>query len=238
MNPAAHSDRERRILSLWERAVCRGRWDRDDALLADAGRLPGLGDRNRELLAMRAALFGRNWLLRSDCPTCAAESEFPIDALGLAEALKRAPVDGSGGGTVEWNGRVIVVRAPTADDLRSIAAQDDIEDAAQALLATCIPPDMGAEPLSEEDIGLLERRIESLDPAAIVSFALACPACGHEWTSPLDVADALWTELKRAAERSFTDVDALARTYGWTEEQVIDLSPVRRAAYLQLVAAP
>lgn len=235
MNPAPHSDRERRILSLWERAVCRSRWDRDDALLADAGRPPGLGDRNRELLATRAALFGRDWLLRSDCPVCAAECEFPIDALDLAESLNGAPVDGSG--AVDWNGKAIVVRAPTVDDLRNITGRDDIAAAARALLARCIPSDMDAGQLSDEDLNLLERRIESLDPAAVVTFVLACPACGHEWISPLDVAEALWTELKRAAELSFTDVDALARAYGWTEEQVIGLSPVRRAAYLQLAAA-
>mgnify|MGYP001788484044 CR=1 FL=1 len=40
-----------------------------------------------------------------------------------------------------------------------------------------------------------------------------------------------------AAERVLLDVDALARCYGWTESEVLRLSPTRRAAYLQLAAA-
>ena len=33
------------------------------------------------------------------------------------------------------------------------------------------------------------------------------------------------------------DIDALARAYGWTEQQVLSLPPLRRAAYLQIVSA-
>ncbi len=40
---------------------------------------------------------------------------------------------------------------------------------------------------------------------------------------------------KRAAEQSLVEVDALARAYGWTEAEIMQLSPTRRAAYLQLV---
>jgi hypothetical protein len=237
VNPASHSDRENRILSLWERAVCRSRSDRDDALLAEAGRPPGLGDRNRALLAMRAALFGPVWPLSSDCPACAVECEFEVDAMALAEALKAAPPNDSNG-AFEWRGCTIALHAPTSDDLRGIAGHHDIPTAARALFAHCLPADVDAAELTDEDVRLLEREIERLDPAAVVTFILACPNCEHEWTSPFDVAAAFWAELKRSAELFFTDVDSLARAYGWTEEQVIGLSPVRRAAYLQLAAAP
>ena len=37
------------------------------------------------------------------------------------------------------------------------------------------------------------------------------------------------------AERTLADVDTLARAYGWTEAEVMELSPTRRAAYLQLL---
>ena len=53
----------------------------------------------------------------------------------------------------------------------------------------------------------------------------------------LDVGEALTAELQRAAERTLIEVDALARADGWTEAEVLQLSPVRRAAYLQLVEA-
>ena len=234
MNLAAHSERESRILSLWERAVGRSRWDREDALLADAGRPQGLGDRNRALLALRAALFGRDWQLGSDCPDCGFECEFTADAIALADGLAAPNVDR---GSVECQGRAIGVRAPTFEDLQAAAAQGDVASGAQALLARCLLAEVDLAQLNEEDIEKIELGIENLDQAAIVTFALACPDCGHEWTSPLDVGNALWAELVRAAELSFLDIDALARAYGWTEDQITSLSPMRRAAYVQLVAA-
>lgn len=236
MDPPAHADRERRILSLWERAVGRPRWARDDALLGGAGAPAGLGERNRALLAIRNALFGRDWPLRSDCPACGTACEFEADSVDLVEALARQP-PAQGSAELDWHGRSTAIRALTADDLRGIADHDDIAGAARALAARCLPADVDASQLSEEDVEELGGWIERLDPAAAISFALACPACGHQWPAPVDVADALWTEVQRAAELALTDVDALARAYGWTEEQVIGLSPVRRAAYLQLVGA-
>lgn len=237
MDRPAHVDREKRILSLWERAVGRSRWHRDDALLEDAGAPAALGDRNRALLAVRNALFGRDWPLRSECPGCGAECEFAVDGVALAEGLDSQP-RADARARFDWHGRPIVLRAPTADDLRVIADHDDVAGAARALLSRCLPAGLDPAQLGEDDIVALEGWIEKLDPAAAVTFALTCPACGDEWRAPFDVAEALWTELQRAAELSLTDVDALARAYGWTEDEVMELSPVRRAAYLQLVAAP
>ena len=83
----------------------------------------------------------------------------------------------------------------------------------------------------------LSRHMEALDPGAGVSFALVCPQCGTCWDAQLDVGELVWQKLRAAAERLLLDVDALARAYGWTEPEVLRLSPVRRAAYLQMVIA-
>ena len=234
MSPAPHPDRETRILSLWESAVGRPRRQRADALLGEA-RPRGLGARNRAWLAIRTALFGRDWPLRSDCPACAAPCEFTIDAVVLAEGLAALP-PARDAATIEWRGRTLELRAPTADDLGDVSGADDVAGAARMLLARCASREIAAE-LAEDDLASLGREIESLDPASVISFALACPDCGHGWPAPVDVAEALWTEVRDAAERSLTEIDALARAYGWDEQQVMGLSPVRRAAYLQLVAA-
>jgi hypothetical protein len=232
----APDERESRILALWEGAVGLPRPRRGDALLRDCGAPRPLGERNRRLLALRGALFGRSWPLTSDCPGCAAACELSVDCAALTEALDMMapPTDGA---RFDWNGQPIAVRAPTADDLSAIADGEDIAGAAAALLARCLPADFDLSQLAAEDLETLEGLIESLDPAAAISFALECPACGHGWSAPVDVANAVWTELQRAAELTLTEVDALARAYGWTENQVIGLSPARRAAYLQLAAA-
>ena len=81
----------------------------------------------------------------------------------------------------------------------------------------------------------LSRHMETLDPAARVSFAVECPHCSVEWDARLDVDQLVWARVQASAERLLLEVDSLARAYGWTEREVLELDPLRRAAYLQLV---
>jgi hypothetical protein len=227
--------RDRQILALWERGAGLGRWARDEALLAAVGPTPSaLGARNAMLLDLRGSLFDRRWPLRSRCPACGTDCEFEADAVALAEELD-ALAGSSRSMRVDVSGRSIELRAPTADDLRLIAALPDAQTAARALLATCASGEIATDVLDEHNAARLEACLEGLDPGAVVSFALHCPDCGDEWSSVVDIGEALWSELQRAAEQSLIEVDALARAYGWTEAEVLGLSPIRRAAYLQLV---
>lgn len=235
MRATASTDRERQVLALWEATVGRDRWQRDDALLGHASSPPrGLGARNLGLLALRNALFNRQWSLRSACPACATECEFAVDSVALAGQLGGQP--GMERTTIDWAGRSLSARPPTVDDLIAIAGVSDGAEAVRALLARCLE-DADDLAVDGQAIESLERSLEALDPAATISFHLRCVACAQEWSSLLDVGDALSTELQRAAERTLTEVDVLARAYGWTEAEVLRLSPVRRAAYLQLVEA-
>jgi hypothetical protein len=237
MRSPASADREREALELWERAVGLDRWRRDEALLAAGHATPrGLGARNAALLALRNTLFDRAWALRSSCPACATECEFQVDSVALAEELRGQAAEEAA--TFDWAGLSVTARAPTVDDLSAISRQTDEASAVRALLARCLTGNF--DPADADDAGIEElgRRLERLDPGAAVGFRLRCPACEHEWTAMLDVGEALWIELHRAAERTLTEIDALARAYGWTEAEVMRLSPTRRAAYLQLVGGP
>ena len=69
----------------------------------------------------------------------------------------------------------------------------------------------------------------------VVASPLALPGLRPRWRAAFDVGAALWAEVQRARRATLLDVDALARAYGWTEAEVLGLSPIRRAAYLQLV---
>ena len=211
------------LLDRWERGIGRDRFARDDALLGeDAPR--GLGARNIALLELRNRLFGRRWPLTSDCPDCGETSAFEIDGAALAADLAGQPAAARAG---------TGPRAPTVDDL--IAAAAEPTEAERIILTRCLghaPAVLEGKALTE-----LERAIEALDPAAAVSFALDCPACGHRWSAPVDIGAATWAEVRRGAETLLIEVDALARAYGWREADVLALPPTRRAAYLQLVDA-
>jgi hypothetical protein len=234
--PASH-ERERQMLAVWERAAGLGRWARDDALLAPMGAAPQtLGTRNALLLSLRGSLFDRAWPLRSRCPGCNADCQFEVDCVALSEELSAGSAAACGI-AVDWAGRSIELRAPTALDVQTAARAPDAQSAARILLARCISGDLAPDTFDDRAVDELGSHLERLDPGAVVSFALHCPSCGHDWPAAIDVGGAVWAELQRAAERSLIEVDALARAYNWTEQDVLCLSPMRRAAYLQLVGA-
>jgi hypothetical protein len=233
MHPQKHSESE--VLDLWEQGVGLHRWRREEALLAASGTPPrGLGARNAALLGLRNTHFHGAWPMRSTCPGCGAEAEFAVDSAELAANLtSAAPGERQ---QFDWRGLTITARAPTVDDLRTAAKAGHPRDIARALLALCIEGTDLAD-WDDDAVGELGDRLESLDPGATLQFDLTCPDCAHVWPALVDVADAVWREVRGFAERLLLEVDALARVYGWTEQQVLALSPTRRAAYLQLAEA-
>ncbi|HEV2517974.1 MAG TPA: hypothetical protein VGV07_22170 [Devosia sp.] len=226
-------NREAEILRLWESAGTLDRRAREDALLAARDRVPArLGARNLGLLALRQALFDRPWSLRAGCPACGADCGFDIHAGSLLEALEPTePVDAL---TLDWRGHEVQLRPPEVEDLEAIASIDDVREASLALIARCAGGAMDFSDASAAELEAIEAQLALLDPAALVSFELSCPECSAQWSAGLDIGDTLWREVQQAAEETLLSVDALARQYGWTESEILSLSPLRRAAYLQL----
>ncbi|MBZ9935654.1 hypothetical protein LB518_05085 [Mesorhizobium sp. BR1-1-16] len=228
--------RGRQLLDLWERGVGLDRWRRDDALLSATAPPPRrLGARNTALLSLRNAYFHGAWLMTCACPACDVAVEFEVDSAILAESL--AGLEAAASGTVSCHGRLLTARPATIDDLRAAASTGTIEAAGRMLLERCVSGDIDVSTLDGAMLDQLGHELEALDPAAIIAFELVCPDCGHAWPAPIDIAETFWSEVRSHAERLFLDVDALARVYGWTEDQVLRLSPMRRAAYLQLAEA-
>jgi hypothetical protein len=233
----------RELLELWERGVTAPRWDRAEALLSasNPAACATLGARNSALLALRSRLFGSVQMLRCNCAACGATTEFGIDCAVLARELLPPP-DATGLHTLDEEGFCIEFRVPLAADVRSAAGRARAaEDFVRILFERCITRierdgvacDPDTLPLAVSEA--LSRRLEALEPGAVVSFELTCPECQACWRARMDCADVLWSEVQSRAERVLLDVDALARAYGWTEEDVLALTPIRRAAYLQLV---
>jgi hypothetical protein len=230
-----------RLLDLWESALGRDAWQREDLLVAAAtgGESPqSLGGRNAALLSWRRTWYGPAWPLRATCPRCACELDFALDTQSLCSASAAAE---SSFETLQVGFQRVSFRLPRCDDLRALAeAHRDVGACARALLERCVHESFNrgarcdASELSEDIREAIAERMEALDPRASFECALACPACAHRWDAPIDVAALLWVEVRRRAEEVLRDVAALARAYGWSEAQVLGLSRVRRAAYLQL----
>ena len=75
-----------------------------------------------------------------------------------------------------------------------------------------------------------------LDPEAETELRAPCPACGTEVTALLDAESFLAGEFART-DGIFGEVDRLARTYHWSEAEILALTVARRRRYLALAGA-
>lgn len=227
------------MLSLWERGAHRHALDRS-ALLAAAARpdweaaaiadLP-LGMVNASLLQLRSASFGPHMEGHADCAQCGQRLSFTLDLrqlLALADAPPRPASTEAAG---------LQLRAPSLRDLAAVAPEADAERAARMLLARCTLASDAAH-IDKAALREAEDALDTLDPQADLAIALVCVACGHAGAAQLDPGALLWDDIAAQAQRLLTQVDRLASAYGWSEEQILALSPTRRASYLALQGAP
>jgi hypothetical protein len=236
---------EAQLLALWEqglrrhpvdRALLLCAWARPEVPGARLAELP-LGALNAALLRMREACFGSRIDAYVDCPRCGERLGLQLRAAellaGAAETDMPAELELAG----------LRFRVPCSRDLAAVAgmARDaalDAEIGAHRLLELCrlgaghAPSGQLAELAADIETGLA-----ALDPAADISLALACQACGHPWAADFDIGTLLWEEIEARARALLAEIHGLARAYGWTEPEILALSPERRAAYLELAGA-
>jgi hypothetical protein len=234
------------LLAAWEsglgeapvgRALLLHRTARPDV---DTGRLPQLpvGEREADLFALRRALFGERMQVRLACTACGEDMEFDLDAGELAGSLGgRASAESVV--RVQQEGWDVEFRLPGVADLTAAARAADPRT---ALLARCLVSAVhdGTAAAAGELPAPVQRRIaeavEAADPGADLALNVACPECGAATRAELDIASYLWTELDAWARDVLLDVHLLATAYGWSEPEILALSPTRRRYYLELCA--
>ncbi len=221
------------LLDLWERGGQLSPTRRALALLAAVdGRdwaQRGVGERDAALLILRERLFGSHIAAVVGCPECAERQE-----LSFSVGDVRAPATDDHELRVTVEGVELTLHLPTSADLERAAATGDVEQAVAQLLRACVPGAPGA--VSAAALERIEERLAQVDPQADVTLAVRCDACGTAWAAPFDIAAYLWAELDAWAWRLLADVHRLACAYGWSEADVLALSPRRRGIYLQLAA--
>ena len=136
--------------------------------------------------------------------------------------------------SVEVDGAEVAFRLPTTGDL--LALRDVAPDAARdLLLRRCLALPDGSGPVAEAVAAAVDAAMETAAPAGAIDLLVACPDCATSSAAALDVSLLLWAQVEARATVLMAQVHALAAAYGWTEPDVLALSPRRRAAYLELV---
>jgi hypothetical protein len=228
------------VLDAWERALGQPGPTRVVPLLAAATGTPAadvlgwsIARRDAVLFDLREALFGARAEAVQPCPGCQQELEFEVDLRELrpqprdeAPTSRQAFVDG----------HRVCYRPPNTADLEAVAVLDDPVGARAVLLERCIESVNPGGPESGPFVSAeIARLLSESEADAEARLSLVCPVCQHAWQAPFDIAAFLWTEVDDWAWRTLRQVHRLARAYGWTEHEVLGLSPSRRQIYLDLL---
>lgn len=247
---------DRELLAVWEHAAGRDPAGRAALLAAVASGRPEpearalpLGRRDRHLLRLHRELFGDRLEGEVACGECGERLEL---AAGVAALLSQAGGDAEAAETEHdpnddgyrllADGIEVRFRLPDGDDLAAAAAADGVTAARRCLLQRLVltasrdGAPLAAAALPEPVQRQLAERIEALDPLTTLELQVRCPACAAPLQARLEVAAFLWDALQRRAARLLDEVDLLARAYGWSEHDILQLGPRRRRAYLERIA--
>jgi hypothetical protein len=188
-----------------------------------------IGERDARLLQLREWLFGPRLLNMACCPHCRERVEWETSV----QQLRLQPCSASGNADprfLETSGYAIRYRLPNTLDI-CVAHTN-----AEALLQRCIleiQPDTSALP--DHVTAALMERMSGEDPQADIRMRLSCPACSHQWEALFDIASYLWAEVHQWALRLLQEVSVLARAFGWSERDILNMSAQRRQLYLEMI---
>jgi len=196
-----------------------------------------IGERDRRLLQMREELFGDSLETMAVCPKCSERLEL---SFSTSDVLVSAPAGAREDGlVVEASGYEVTCHLPTSADLLHIT-QSTGPDLHEAMLKRCVEvARLGGEPLDraalpDEIVSIVIDKMSKADPQADVQVEMACPACSHRWSLSFDILSYLWSEIEDWAQRLLLDVHTLASAYGWSEADILTMSPRRRRIYLEM----
>lgn len=233
------------LLALWEQGY--GCTAAQKGLLLATAAWPGMpeeqlaalrvGERDGRLLTLREHLFGAHFEGVVHCPECGERLELGFQAADIRVVEEKGVADSF---TIDSDGYQVQFRLPTAQDLLAIDADQSNADNQRKLLERCLLDvqhngETGTTVhLPPHIIEAIAAQMAAADSQADIQLNLNCPACAHEWPATFDIVSFLWQELHSWAIRTLREVHELGTAYGWSERNILSISPWRRQLYLQM----
>ena len=232
------------ILSVWERGWNRAPVDRALLLLNAAHpdltfkelAAMSIGTRDAELVRLSKRTFLDKFACRRKCERCGEELEFQL--LDLESRFDTA-VPGSEL-TAEMSGVEVRYRAVSSLDLKGALECPGAKDASLLLLQKCVVGvhqsgrPLQISELSDETLDAIQECIAQADPNAEKRIEITCPQCGNRSNFSFDIVTYFWSELEAHAKRQLWEVHMLAGTYGWSESEILEMTPFRRSLYVAM----
>lgn len=208
-----------------------------------------VGKRIEALLAI-AALTARGTieppglLLQLHClkETCNELMEIIITNEEILAAQPNEPGDETGIYPIPINGKKYFFRKPTGrDQLRWLKSNfPDEHAAAETIMRTLwVQPDENKSepgpPFTGEWMEAVNEGMKTIDPLVHFELTVQCPVCNSQNHYVPDLERLLIEKLHKVQSGLLHTIHRLASHYHWSEQQILAISPHRRAYYLALV---
>lgn len=236
-----------RLLEVWEQGFSATPVERALLLLSAAHSgesweelsLLSIGTRDARLLKLRAETFGSRMQAMSNCPHCNEAIEMSFSVMDI---LADPPEAWETSLSLTMEDYDVYCRLPDSRDLAVVAAAGDRSLAVRQLFHRCLievrqdDKVVSSDGLPSNVMDAVAERISKVDAQSNIELEMTCPACNHTWIAPFDIVAFFWMEISAWVNRTLRDVHILACAYGWSEEEILNLSPARRQAYLGMVS--
>lgn len=198
-----------------------------------------VGDRDELLLQAYEQLFGDALHAFAECPHCCERLEYSLSASELTSSADVAPSTEDLSLAAEEIS--LRLRRLNSLDLGATAACADVTAARRLLAERCVVEAsrrgdaVAVQTLPESAVERISERLAEADPQAEVLIDLTCAGCHHQWQVVFEIERFFWMKISALARRLLREVHALAQAYGWSEQDILALSPLRRQFYLEMV---
>lgn len=202
-----------------------------------------IGERDAKLMLIREWMFGKRLQNMALCPKCSERNEWETDIRDLMLQIPESnapPLKY----IMKEQGYTIYFRLPDSKDLFEVINEDEganeNKEHTRKLLKRLVldskfnRKSCSFEELPETILTALDRKIQEKNQQADIQMAVHCVSCGHQWEIQFDIMSYLWSEMDNWARHILNDVGQLAYTYGWTEHDILKMSPARRQIYLDM----
>lgn len=239
---------EAELLNLWEDCIDRPLIETSLCLIGAASsdeEMSGIADfsigqRDLMLLQLREWTFGSRIENMAVCPHCAERIEWEnsVNDVRLQALLPQADKIFE----VEIEEFRISFRLPTSRDLLSLQHHSSQQGASE-LLNRCIVKVLNnntVQATADLPINIIEQlneRMSREDPQADITMLLTCPSCSGQWESGFDILSYFWSEINSWARHMLQEIYILAKFFGWSERDILNIGPKRRRLYLEMVRA-
>lgn len=196
------------------------------------------GQRDALLLEIRKDIFGNYLKGLAQCEYCKEPLEIVFDTSVIASS--NVYEEQKNEYNLSYSGYDVKFRLPNSIDLATIVGGMNLTQARSQLLKNCLlkvkrkDKPFAFSKLPIKLIRIITDKMAELDPFAEIKLDVHCLMCGQRQDLILDIVSLLWSEISALALQVLHQVKVLARFYGWSEQEILAMSPIRRQKYIEM----